>query len=152
MAQIVSGMSVEGFPEPPPPPTATVPDVVGLEKERAIQRLTDAGFNASVVEVDSTEPKGIVAAQSPAGGATADLGIAVRIEVSSGKPPKTEVPGTIGMPEGGAVATIENAGFLVDIVYEQVQDDAKVGKVIRQDPPGGTPAAEGSTVTIVVGE
>jgi membrane peptidoglycan carboxypeptidase len=152
MAQIVGGMPVEGFPQPPPPPTATVPNVVGLEKAKAIQRLEAAGFNVSVVEVDSTEPEGIVAAQSPAGGATADLGIAVRIEVSSGKPPKTEVPGTIGMPEGAAIAALEHAGFLVDVTYEQVQDQSKVGKVIRQDPSGGTPAAEGSTVTIVVGK
>jgi serine/threonine-protein kinase len=101
--------------------------------------------------VDSLEPEGIVAAQSPAGGTTVDLGIAVKIEVSSGKPPKTEVPGTIGMGAGVAQATLEDAGFVVKVDYEQVEDGSKVGKVIRQDPPGGTPAAEGSTVTIVVG-
>jgi len=152
MARVVSGMSVQGFPQPPPPPTATVPNVVGLEREKAITRLEGAGFNVSVVEVDAVEPKGIVAAQSPAGGSTADLGIAVKIEVSSGKPPKTEVPGTIGMPEGAAKAAIEGAGFLVKVVFDQVKDDSKAGTVIRQDPPGGTPAAEGSTVTIVVGK
>ncbi|MEZ0234272.1 MAG: transglycosylase domain-containing protein [Actinomycetota bacterium] len=152
MARVVSGMPIEGFPEPPPPPTATVPNVVGLEKEQAIARLEGAGFNVSIVEVDSLEPEGIVAAQSPAGGATVDLGIAVRIEVSSGKPPKTEVPGTIGMGAGVARATLEDAGFVVKIEYDQVEDDSKVGKVIRQEPPGGTPAAEGTTVTIVVGK
>jgi serine/threonine-protein kinase len=151
MARVVSGMPVEGFPEPPPPPTATVPDVVGLEKEQAIARLEAAGFNVSIVEVDSVEPEGIVAAQSPAGGTTVDLGIAVKIEVSSGTPPKTEVPGTIGMPEGAARAALEGAGFAVDVEYQQVQDGSRAGKVIRQDPPGGSPAAEGSTVTIVVG-
>jgi membrane peptidoglycan carboxypeptidase len=152
MARAVNGMPVEGFPEPPPPPTATVPNVVGLTKEKAVARLQEAGFNVSIVEVDSLEPEGIVAAQSPAGGTTVDLGIAVKIEVSSGKPPKTEVPGTIGMPEGAARAAIEQAGFVVDVVYEQVKDESKVGEVIRQDPPGGTPAADGSTVTLVVGK
>ena len=38
------------------------------------------------------------------------------------------------------------------VEYDQVEDDSKVGKVIRQEPPGGTPAAEGTTVTIVVGK
>ena len=152
MARAVNGMPVEGFPEPPPPPTATVPNVVGLTKEKAVARLQEAGFNVSIVEVDSLEPEGIVAAQSPAGGTTVDLGIAVKIEVSSGKPPKTEVPGTIGMPEGAARAAVEQAGFVVDVVYEQVKDESKVGEVIRQDPPGGTPAADGSTVTLVVGK
>jgi beta-lactam-binding protein with PASTA domain len=72
--------------------------------------------------------------------------------VSSGKPPKTEVPGTIGMPEDAARAAIEQAGFVVKVVYEQVKDESKVGTVVRQDPPGGTPGAEGSTVTLVVGK
>ena len=152
MARAVSGMSVEGFPQPPPPPTATVPNVVGLTKQKAITRLESAGFNVSIVEVDSAKPEGIVAAQSPAGGATVDLGIAVKIEVSSGKPPKTEVPGTIGMPEGSARAAVEQAGFVVEVVYERVKDESRAGEVIRQDPPGGTPATDGSTVTLVVGK
>jgi beta-lactam-binding protein with PASTA domain len=75
----------------------------------------------------------------------------VRIEVSTGKPPAAEVPGTIGMPEGAASASIEAAGFVVDVTYQQVEDRSKAGKVLRQDPPAGTPAPEGSVVTIVVG-
>jgi membrane peptidoglycan carboxypeptidase len=152
MARVVNGMPVQGFPQPPPPPTATVPDVVGLERAQAIARLEEAGFAVSVVEVDSVEPEGIVAAQSPAGGATVDAGTAVRIEVSSGRPPKTEVPGTVGMTESAARATIQQAGFGVSVVYEQVEDKSKAGTVIRQDPPGGTPAAEGTRVTLVVGK
>ena len=151
MVRVMQGQSAEGFPEPPPPPTGRVPNVVGLEKERAIIRLQEAGFNVSIVEVDSSEPEGIVASQSPAGGTTADLGIAVRIEVSSGKAAGSEVPGTIGMPEGAARAVIEGAGFVVNVVYEQVKEEPKAGKVVRQDPPGGTAAGRGSTVTIVVG-
>ena len=152
MARVVNGMPVQGFPQPPPPPTATVPDVVGLERTQAIARLEEAGFAVSVVEVDSVEPEGIVAAQSPAGGATVDAGTAVRIEVSSGRPPKTEVPGTVGLTESAARAAIQQAGFGVSVVYEQVEDKSKAGTVIRQDPPGGTPAAEGTRVTLVVGK
>ena len=153
MARAVNGMPVEGFPEPPPPPTATVPNVVGLTQGEGHRppRRKPASTCRSWRSTRS-KPEGIVAAQSPAGGATVDLGIAVKIEVSSGKPPKTEVPGTIGMPEGAARAAIEQAGFAVEVVYEQVKDESKVGEVVRQDPPGGTPAAEGSTVTLVVGK
>ncbi len=152
MIRVMQGLAVQGFPEPPPPPTATVPNVVGLPREKAIARLAEAGFNASVIEVDSLEPEGIVAAQTPAGGTTTDLGIAVRLEVSTGKPPKTEVPGTIGLTESDARVALERAGFVVEVVYEEVKDQSKKGTVVRQDPPGGTPAAEGSTVTIVVGK
>ncbi|HVF09079.1 MAG TPA: transglycosylase domain-containing protein [Actinomycetota bacterium] len=152
MIRAMQGFPAVGFPEPPPPPTGTVPDVVGLARGKAIAQLADAGFNASVVQVDSLEPEGIVAAQSPSGGATVALGTAIRVEVSTGIPPTTEVPGTIGLAEGDARATIEQAGFAVEVAYEEVKGDVKVGTVVRQDPPGGTKVAEGSTVTIVVGE
>ena len=72
--------------------------------------------------------------------------------MSTGIAPKTEVPGTIGLAEGDARAAIERAGFAVEVVFDQVKDEAKVGTVVRQDPPGGTKVAEGSTVTIVVGQ
>jgi membrane peptidoglycan carboxypeptidase len=151
MAQIVTGTPVEGFPAPPAPPTATVPNVVGLDRQEATAVLEEAGFNVTAVEVDALEPKGVVASQVPAGGTTADLGIVVRIEVSTGKPPRTDVPGTIGMPEGAATAALQEAGFSVDVTYQQVTDRSKDGTVLRQDPPAGTPAPEGSVVTIVVG-
>ena len=152
MIRVMNGQAVLGFPEPPPPPTATVPDVVGLPREKAVTRLAAAGFNASIVEVDSLEPEGVVAAQSPAGGATIALGTSVKLEVSTGKPPKTEVPGTIGLTESAARAALEGAGFVVEVVFEEVKDESKEGTVVRQDPQGGSPAAEGSTVTIVVGK
>ena len=152
MIRVMQGLPVLGFPEPPPPPTASVPDVTGLDREAAVAQLEAAGFNAAVTEVDSLEPRGTVVAQSPAGGSTADLGISVRLEVSNGKPPKTEVPGVIGLGEDEAVVTLEGAGFLVEVVREVVRDRDKVGTVIRQDPPGGTPAPEGATVTVVVGK
>jgi membrane peptidoglycan carboxypeptidase len=151
MSQIVGDMPVEGFPEPPPPPTATVPGVVGLDREEAIARLDAGGFNATIVEVDSLEPQGIVVAQTPAGGASADLGLSVRIEVSTGRAPETQVPGTIGLGDGVARARLVDAGFRVEIRYEQVDDKQKEGIVLRQDPPGGTPAAQGTLVTITVG-
>ncbi len=85
MIRAMQGMPVEGFPEPPPPATATVPSVVGLDKDEAVAKLRAAGFNVSIVEVESGQPEGIVTSQSPSGGSTADLGVAVKIEVS-GKP------------------------------------------------------------------
>ena len=56
MIRVMQGLPVLGFPEPPPPPTATVPDVTGLDREAAVAQLEAAGFNAAVTEVDSLEP------------------------------------------------------------------------------------------------
>ena len=58
MIRVMQGLPVLGFPEPPPPPTATVPDVTGLDREAAVAQLEAAGFNAAVTEVDSLEPSG----------------------------------------------------------------------------------------------
>ena len=134
-----------------PATTATVPDVTGLAREAAVGQLDAAGFNAAVTEVESLEPARIVVRQIPAGGSTADLGITVRLEVSNGKPPRTTVPNVIGMSEDAARSAIEDAGFVVDVAFQQVEDKDKDGTVLRQDPPGDTPAAEGSSVRIVVG-
>ena len=151
MIRVMQGQPALGFPEPPPPPTATVPDVTGLDREAAVTQLDAAGFNAAVTEVESLEPAGVVVRQIPAGGSTADLGITVRLEVSNGKPPRTTVPNVIGMSGDAARSAIEDAGFVVDVAFQQVEDKDKDGTVLRQDPPGDTPAAEGSTVRIVVG-
>jgi membrane peptidoglycan carboxypeptidase len=151
MIRVMQGQPVLGFPEPPPPPTSTVPDVTGLDREAAVSQLDAAGFNAAVTEVESLEPRGIVVGQIPAGGSTADLGITVRLEVSNGKPPRTAVPNVVGMTADEARSAIEEAGFVVDVAFQQVEDKDRDGTVLRQDPPGDTPAAEGATVRIVVG-
>ena len=59
---------------------------------------------------------------------------------------------TAGRASSAARAAIQQAGFGVAVVYGQVEDKSKAGTVIRQDPPGGTPAAEGTRVTLVVGK
>ena len=61
-----------------------VPDVVGLLVEEAQAALAEQDLTANVVQVPSNEPEGTVVAQSPAGGAEATRGDAVRLNVSRG--------------------------------------------------------------------
>ncbi len=44
MARVMQGMPPESFPTPPAPPTGPVPDVVGMNKPGAVQKLAAAGF------------------------------------------------------------------------------------------------------------
>jgi beta-lactam-binding protein with PASTA domain len=61
-----------------------VPRVVGLQQQRAIQRLTGDGFGVRAVIAPSSKPRGIVFAQKPGAGSRLDKGQNVVIDVSNG--------------------------------------------------------------------
>lgn len=71
---------------------ATVPDVIGLKKEDAIDILQDAGYEVDSDLVDSARSYGIVVGQSPNGGATVLPGQTVQLNVSDGTPPPSPAP------------------------------------------------------------
>jgi penicillin-binding protein 1A len=153
MVRAVARMPVRDFPTPPPQKSGTVPDVVGLKKQKAIDTLAQASFTAIVNVVDSLEPAGTVVAQSPAGGSAAPLGSGVTINVSNGKGPKqAKVPDVVGDNVNGAQAILEALGFKVSIVYQTVDKKKDDGIVLSQSPAGGASKPVGSTVTIVVGQ
>ena len=151
MFRVMEGLPAEGFPDAPDTETATVPDVVGLTVDEAIAALQAAGFRATLVDVDSIEPEGTVVSQVPTGGGLADLGIAVRLDVSTGLEPSTGVPRVVGLATGVARSTLEGAGFEVQVRIEEVVDPTQDGIVLTQSPGADTPAPPGSTVTITVG-
>jgi beta-lactam-binding protein with PASTA domain/tRNA A-37 threonylcarbamoyl transferase component Bud32 len=75
-----------------------VPDVVGLPRAEAEQRITEAEFVPSVVESnDTTEPRGTVIQQSPDAGQTPPAGSTVTIVVSTYEEP-TETPSPTELP------------------------------------------------------
>ncbi len=128
-----------------------MPDVVGLKSVSAQNKLAAANFTPLVETVDSAEPKGIVLAQTPGGGASAELGSLVTIQVSSGVPAKVKIPDVTGMSRADAKAALEAAGFVVEVVEKHVSDPHNVDVVLDQDPAAGTKALQGTTVTITVG-
>ena len=151
MLRVMAGMPAESFPGPPAPAYGSVPDVVGLKSVSAQNKLAAANFTPLVETVDSAEPKGIVLAQTPGGGASAELGSLVTIQVSSGVPAKVKIPDVTGMSRADAKAALEAAGFVVEVVEKHVSDPHNVDVVLDQDPEAGTKALQGTTVTITVG-
>jgi penicillin-binding protein 1A len=151
MARIMAVMPAVGFPSPPAPEVGTVPDVVGLKSEHAQNVLANANFTPKAEIVDSALPKGTVIAQTPAGGASAQLGALVTIQVSSGVPAKVKIPDVVGMSVDDARMALEAAGFVVEISERHVSDPHNDGLVMAQDPPAGTKALQGTVVTITVG-
>lgn len=147
------------------PRLATVPQVVGLTLGEATSQVSGAGFRARVARVPGTEPEGTVVAQNPRGGGRALRGSVVRLNVSMGPGGGTTtvvttattesdvaVPDTVGEDEATAQATLEGAGFVIQVVARPTSDPAQDGIVMQQSPKGGASAPSGSTVTIFVGK
>jgi len=129
----------------------TVPSVIGQPYESAASALQGAGFKVARRNVESTEPAGTVVDQQPRAGVDAPAGTTVTLSVSKG-PTEQPVPDVTNQAEADAVATLEASGFTANVVREATDDPALDGFVIRQDPMGGKRAAQGSAVTIVLGQ
>ena len=109
----------------------------------AKQLLTSQNLQASVKDVDSAKPKGIVVAQDPTDGTKLAQGSNVTLSVSNGKG-HVKVPAVEGMTQSDAVAAIANAGLVP--VAIQVPSQKPSGTVIAQDPPANQQVAAHSKV------
>jgi serine/threonine-protein kinase len=72
----------------------------------------------------------------------------INIYVSTGKQ-KVQVPGEIGKTEADARADLEAKGFTVSTLNRI--DDANVGKVVDQNPNGGTQVDPNTSVVLTIG-
>jgi len=130
------------------PEQVEVPDVSGASEGNARSELEGAGLRAGeVTEEESAEEPGTVIEQSPAAGERVDRGSAVDLTVAA----PTAVPDVVDLTEEEARAELEDAGFEVRVVEEDVTDPEQDGIVIEQNPPADEERRQGSRVTIVVG-
>lgn len=128
-----------------------LPNVVGETQERAMELLgRELKLTVKLLEESSDRPAGQVVRQFPPAGQRVAEGSTVTIYVSDGSlQPEVAVPDVIGMFKGPAGLKLGDAGFIVRPV-EQPAEGYGPGKVIEQEPPGGTMLTRGGTVTIVV--
>ena len=133
----------------PEPARIAVPDLVGETVDGARRRLQGLGLTVGVRRVASPEPAGTVLRQAPGTGAELTKGRRVTLTVSSG-PAEVDVPDVTGLDEASARVELEAAGLEVQVTYEPTEDADADGLVTRQSPSGGSTAADGSTVTLVV--
>ena len=121
-----------------------VPDVRGLSvaAARAVLETYGYGVQERAVE-DLTVAPSTVVGQRPRAGARLALGEVVVVDVAGGAA-LVEVISTLGLTESEARAALEQAGFVVQVLY---QDGGAFGLVWAQSPPDGV-AVAGSTVQI----
>jgi serine/threonine-protein kinase len=132
-----------------PRPVAT-PVVIGQTYDAASSYLLGQGFAVKRNDVDSSEPPNTVIAQSPAPNTSVAPGSTITLTVSRG-PKDKPVPSVVNLDIDSARTTLTDAGFKVRVAYEDTTDQSLDGVVTLQDPPSGTQAAPGTTVTINVG-
>ncbi|HEU5065451.1 MAG TPA: PASTA domain-containing protein, partial [Gaiellaceae bacterium] len=128
----------------------TVSNVIGQQYDNAAGQLQGQGFAVARRDVDSSQPKDTVIDQQPKGGSELARGGTVTLYVSKG-PKQSTIPDVTSLDEAAATQTLEQSGFTVDVVDQETFDPNQDGFVLSQDPPGGTKAKPGSTVTIIVG-
>jgi serine/threonine-protein kinase len=132
----------------------TVPGIIGMSKELALNALESAGFDAGdVSQRPSNEPLGAVIDSRPRPGTQAPMPSAVSLVISAG-PTTVVVPDVVGRPVTDARLLLRQVGLDVgDILWgatgASVADAGAV--VVSQAPPAGSQAASGSKVTISVG-
>ncbi|HET9722223.1 MAG TPA: PASTA domain-containing protein, partial [Actinomycetota bacterium] len=151
MRRATAGMPVEGFEAPPRPESGRVPDVIGLMVEDAERALAKANFTPLTEMVSSSEPKGTVLGQAPRGGATMELGSAVKLEVSNGKGEPVLVPRVVGLRKVTAVQALTKVGLVAVVQTTEVKDQALVDRVVSQVPHGNKEVDVGTEVTIWIG-
>jgi len=151
MVKALAGLSVEGFPAPPPAERGEVPDVVGMHSSEAQSKLVHANFTPIVEKVPSGKPVNTVLSQTPGAGSSVVLGSAVHLEVSNGKGKPVAVPRVVGMTVEQAKTALADVGLVADVKPVYADKKSEIGIVLSQVPIGNKKAERGSTVTISVG-
>ncbi len=141
VAIVVAAVAASGSPD-----QVQVPNVVGSSSSVAQQRLRGEGFTVSVVRDTSDRPKNTVIGQDPSGGAMADKGSMVTLNISDG-PVIGKVPDVVGDGRLTARRKLTAAGFTV-AERPVASDTVAVGRVVAQTPSGDAQAAQGQKVTL----
>jgi serine/threonine-protein kinase len=127
-----------------------VPSVSRLAGQQAEDLLRATGFDVVVDSTESDLPRGRVVDVDPSPGSALTLPAEVRLRVSLG-PPSIEMPILLGLSEVVARDSIAALGLAVGEVEEVFRFGRDQGRVVGQEPPGGTELERGSAVRLVVG-
>jgi membrane peptidoglycan carboxypeptidase len=140
-----------------PPPTQ-VPLLVGLTQGAAIRELReDAKLNASVQEIASLEPEGIVVRQSIGAGATVPQGTTVTIWVSNGEIPVGQLPDFVGMTQEEALEAADEFMLETNVTLTfttqevEVQNPERIGLIVGTNPGPGSEITESANVVLQIG-
>ncbi|MQY21313.1 Stk1 family PASTA domain-containing Ser/Thr kinase [Nocardia macrotermitis] len=122
----------------------------GQDVQSVQQAIRDQGLiPVDSGEIASTAPKGTVAQLDPAPGTALPSGASVKVFRSKGSV-RVTVPDVSGKSVDDAKAALQSVGITVQDTKTRFDAGVKADQVIGTDPPGGSSALSGSTVTLYV--
>ncbi len=129
----------------------TVPDLTGLGRSAAIQRIVDAGLTPGDVRIvsDTSVAPDHVAAQQPRAGRRVKPGRLVHLDVGRGSG-FVLVPPVDRLTLDEAKARLEEAGLFVAEVESLRTPNVPTGQVIAVKPAAGTEVAAGTPVVLAI--
>ncbi len=132
------------------PARIPVPDVSGYDAGLARTFVRASGLAVSRVEmVSGAAPRGIAVVTRPPPGTLVAAGTDIVLLVSEGAP-SIAVPALLGLTPTDARRRLEQDGLQLGTVERRRTHDATPGTVVAQRPAGGTLAASGTVVDIIV--
>lgn len=137
--------------------SATMPNVVGAEINRAKRELRNEGIDERFVRISEQSsdiaPEGTVIRQSPPAGAPWTEGDSVTIVVSSGQSEEDKlvpVPDCVGLEDKAATKLLAEAKLKLKIEIRETTGDETPNSVIDQSPSAGSQVAKGTEVRLWV--
>ncbi|SNR62029.1 Stk1 family PASTA domain-containing Ser/Thr kinase [Blastococcus mobilis] len=130
------------------PDTVAVPNVVGLDEQRARATLQQAGFtNVTIDRVDSAEPEGQVIDVDPAESTSIAPDTTITLTVSDGD---TAVPDVRGLTQAAALEALRAAGFTTITSQNVESDEVAEGQAVGTEPGATTQAAADDEIILLI--
>lgn len=132
---------------------ATVPNVVGVQKDGALQTLKTAGYEPILYEVrfDEKAPEGTIIRQTPEGGEETKPGRKVYLIISGGKE-MASVPDLRGKSLRDAKMLMIKSNMSIGKVNYAYSDSVTNGTVFEQSPWPGTKTSASTEVSVTVSQ
>jgi beta-lactam-binding protein with PASTA domain len=128
----------------------TVPSVVDMTYDQAVEALTEQDLTAKRVDIaDPAVPEGNVVRTTPSAETSVAAGQEVTVYVSTGAD-TAKVPILEGINESEARTALESAGLSLGLVQRKPDPALAAGVVISASVASGTEVAKGTTVNLVV--
>lgn len=128
-----------------------VPNVVGMQKEQAVEAITAAGFEVGSIDTkyDDKAAENEVIGQDPAADSKKPEGTKINLTVSSGIEEVT-VPDLKNKTIDEAQKEADKYGLVLQQSPAQYSADVELNRIISTEPAAGANVAKGSTVRYVL--
>jgi eukaryotic-like serine/threonine-protein kinase len=132
---------------------ATVPPVVGMNKDQAIARLKTAGYEPIEYETrfDDKAAQGTIIRQTPDGGEETKPGRKVYLVISGGKE-MAIMPDLRGKTLRDAKMTLLKANLTLTNVSYAYADSSTTGTVFQQTPTPGAKTSTSNSINVVISQ